>query len=338
MPDEKHTWSQEDIEQMTQQADEASKSEDWDRAVALFRQLQDADRIIHGSEAKLQWALRMRDIDNLYKQGKAHLEAQRYSDALTSLRKARLMYASHYKDVDALIVDAQAALQKQNWETRPVTSQKKGCFLLGGALALMIFVVALAACAAPTPTPAPTALPAPNSSSGRAGNLTAQQRTNMYTSAPPMTIDPNKKYVATIKTAKGSIVVELDAKSAPQTVNNFVFLARDGFYNNLTFHRVEPGFVIQGGDPRGTGQGGPGYTVPAEIKLKHTKGAIAMARLPDQVNPKRDSSGSQFYITLAATPFLDDGYTAFGYVTQGIDVVEKIAISDVIQSVTIDEK
>lgn len=335
MPD-KPTWTQEEIEQMTLQAEEASKAEDWERAVSLFRQLQDADRIIHGNEAKLQWALRMRDIENLYRQGKEHLQAQRYNDALASLRKARLMYASHYKDVDALIVEAQAALQKQNWESRPVASQKKGCFLLGGALALITLAAVLAACTAPTP--APTALPAPTASAGRAGNLTAQQRTNMYSSAPPMTIDPNKKYTATIKMSKGNIVVDLDAKSAPQTVNNFVFLARDGFYDNLTFHRVEPGFVIQGGDPRGTGQGGPGYTIPAEIKLKHSKGAIAMARLPDQVNPKRDSSGSQFYITLAATPFLDDGYTAFGYVTQGMDVVEKVAIGDVIQGVTIEEK
>ncbi len=338
MPEAKSPWTQEEIEKMTQQADDASKAEDWERAVALFRQLQDADRIIHGNEAKLQWALRMRDIDNLYKQGKAHLEAQRYNDALTSLRKARLMYASHYKDVDALIVEAQTALQKQNWETRPVASQKKGCFLLGGAMTLMILAAVLAACASPTPTPAPTSLPASTSSATRAGNLTPQQRINMYSSAPAMKIDSNKKHIATIKTVKGSIVVELDAKSAPQTVNNFVFLARDGFYDNLTFHRVEPGFVIQGGDPRGTGQGGPGYTIPAEIKLKHGKGAIAMARLPDQVNPKRDSSGSQFYITLAATPFLDDDYTAFGNVTQGMDVVEKIAIGDAIQSVTIEEK
>lgn len=160
----------------------------------------------------------------------------------------------------------------------------------------------------------------------------------MYPSAPPMTIDVNKSYVATIKTNKGNIVVGLYPKDAPQTVNNFVFLSRDGFYNNLTFHRVEPGFVIQGGDPQGTGRGGPGYTLPAEIKVKHTQGAIAMARLPDQVNPKRDSSGSQFYITLEATPFLDGGYTAFGQVTQGMDVVQKIAVGDVIQMITIEEK
>lgn len=345
MSHDQGTLSQEEIERMTAEADAASKAEDWERAVVLFRKLQDADRIIHGNEAQLQWALRMRDIDKLYREGKAHLEAQRYTEALTALRKARLMYASHYKDIDALIVQAQTAMQKQNWETRPVTNSKKGCFLFGSLLALIVIIaIALAACATPAPAPnqvpAPTAGTAPTSASGtsRAGNLQPQQRTNMYKAAPAMTIDVNKKYVATIKTAKGNIVVELDSKTAPQTTNNFVFLSRDGFYDNLTFHRVEPGFVIQGGDPRGTGQGGPGYTVPAEINLKHTKGAIAMARLPDQVNPKRDSSGSQFYITLDATPFLDGGYTAFGYVTSGMDVVQKIAIGDVIQGVTIEEK
>jgi cyclophilin family peptidyl-prolyl cis-trans isomerase len=163
----------------------------------------------------------------------------------------------------------------------------------------------------------------------------AAKRADYWKSAPPMTIDPNKTYVATISTAKGNIVVALDAQSAPQTVNNFVFLVNQGFYDGLTFHRVEPGFVIQGGDPLGNGRGGPGYTVPAEIKLKHVEGAIAMARLGDQVNPKRDSSGSQFYITLAATPNLDGAYTAFGHVTQGMDVVKKIAIGDVIQKIVI---
>ena len=124
---------------------------------------------------------------------------------------------------------------------------------------------------------------------------------------------------------------------AMQTVNNFVFLARAGFYDGLTFHRVEPGFVIQGGDPAGTGGGGPGYTVPAEIQLPHVEGAIAMARRGDQVNPTRASSGSQFYITLAPTPFLDGAYTAFGQVTTGMDVVQSIAVGDVIERITITE-
>ncbi|MBN1978526.1 MAG: peptidylprolyl isomerase [Anaerolineae bacterium] len=153
-----------------------------------------------------------------------------------------------------------------------------------------------------------------------------------------MQIDTGKLYKATISTAKGDIVVQLDAKAAPQTVNNFVFLSREGFYDGLTFHRVEPKFVIQGGDPLGNGTGGPGYTVPAEIKLPHVEGAIAMARRGDQVNPTRASSGSQFYITLASTPFLDGGYTAFGRVIAGMEVVKSIAIGDFIETITISEE
>ena len=164
------------------------------------------------------------------------------------------------------------------------------------------------------------------------------ERSNMYSEPPEMQIDPSKTYVATISTAKGDIVVQLDASAAPLTVNNFVFLAKQGFYDNLTFHRVEPGFVIQGGDPTGTGAGGPGYTVPAEIQLPHVEGAIAMARRADEANPTRASSGSQFYITLAPTPFLDGAYTAFGHVIAGMDVVQSIAIGDVIEKITITEE
>jgi cyclophilin family peptidyl-prolyl cis-trans isomerase len=164
------------------------------------------------------------------------------------------------------------------------------------------------------------------------------ERNNMYSEPPQMQIDPDKSYVATISTAKGDIVVQLDADAAPLTVNNFVFLANQGFYDSLTFHRVEPGFVIQGGDPAGTGGGGPGYKVPAEIGLKHVEGAIAMARQGDQVNPERASSGSQFYITLDQTDFLDGAYTVFGQVTDGMDVVQSIAVGDVIETITIAEE
>lgn len=130
--------------------------------------------------------------------------------------------------------------------------------------------------------------------------------------------------VATIDTNMGSFQVTLDGKSAPETVANFIKLANSGFYNSLTFHRIVAGFMIQGGDPSGDGTGGPGYTIPAEIKLKHTIGAIAMARMGDQVNPTKASSGSQFYITFAPQPSLDGQYTVFGYVTSGMDVVTKI--------------
>ena len=148
-------------------------------------------------------------------------------------------------------------------------------------------------------------------------------------------VDPAKKYTVIIKTAKGEIVCELYPKETPLSVTNFKYLADNGFYKGLTFHRVVPNFVIQGGDPAGTGAGGPGYTIPAEIGLKHKKGALAWARTGDEVNPERRSSGSQFYITLEATPFLDGGYTVFGQTISGMDVVEQIRQGDVIESVQV---
>lgn len=151
-------------------------------------------------------------------------------------------------------------------------------------------------------------------------------------------VDPSKSYEAVIETEKGNIRVKLYAKEAPLSVTNFIQLAKGGFYEGLTFHRVEPGFVIQGGDPDGNGTGGPGYTVPAEIGQKHLKGALAWARTGDQVNPERRSSGSQFYITLDATPFLDEGYTVFGQTIAGMEVVEQIRKGDKITKVVIEEK
>ncbi|MBT3182428.1 MAG: peptidylprolyl isomerase [Deltaproteobacteria bacterium] len=150
-------------------------------------------------------------------------------------------------------------------------------------------------------------------------------------------VEVDKKYTAVIKTSKGDITCELFAKEAPLSVTNFKQLADGGFYNGLTFHRVVPDFVVQGGDPDGTGSGGPGYTIPAEIKpdLKHIKGALAWARLGDEVNPEKRSSGSQFYITLEPTPFLDGGYTVFGKTISGMDIVEQIQIGDKIESVEI---
>jgi cyclophilin family peptidyl-prolyl cis-trans isomerase len=161
-------------------------------------------------------------------------------------------------------------------------------------------------------------------------------RNRMFDAPPEMIIDPaNNTYMAKIVTAKGEIACALYAKDAPQTVNNFVYLAKSGFYDGLTFHRVVPRFVVQGGDPLGSGSGGPGYTVPAEIGKPHPMGALATARTGDQVNPKRASSGSQFYITLEATPHLNGGYTVFGQVIDGMPVVVKLAVGDVIQEIEI---
>ena len=142
------------------------------------------------------------------------------------------------------------------------------------------------------------------------------------------------KQTAVITMEKGGeIVIEFFPADAPKTVENFVTLAKKGFYDGLTFHRVEPNFVVQGGDPKGDGTGGPGYTIKAEFnKQKHDRGAVAMAR---SQNP--DSAGSQFYITLAPAHFLDGQYTVFGKVVSGMDVVDKIKKGDKMKSVRIVE-
>ncbi|HCU24378.1 MAG TPA: peptidylprolyl isomerase [Deltaproteobacteria bacterium] len=162
--------------------------------------------------------------------------------------------------------------------------------------------------------------------------------TAQFSEPKQSTVDPAKNYEAVIETEKGKIRIKLFAKEAPLSVTNFIQLAKGGFYEGLTFHRVEPGFVIQGGDPAGNGTGGPGYTVPAEIGKPHLKGALAWARTGDQVNPERRSSGSQFYITLEATPFLDGAYTVFGETVEGMDVVQQIRKGDKIVRVLIEEK
>jgi peptidyl-prolyl cis-trans isomerase B (cyclophilin B) len=147
----------------------------------------------------------------------------------------------------------------------------------------------------------------------------------------------NTGHYAILDTDRGQIVIELYPAVAPKTVANFEKLSKDGYYNNLTFHRVEPGFVIQGGDPAGNGTGGPGYEVAAELNPteKHLRGSVAMARKGDQVNPDRKSSGSQFYICLAAAPFLDGQYTLYGGVVEGMNVVDQIKVGDHIKKVTL---
>lgn len=147
-----------------------------------------------------------------------------------------------------------------------------------------------------------------------------------YDKPPEMKIDANKKYSAVIDTDKGKITIELFPKEAPKTVNNFVFLAREGFYNGTIFHRVIPKFMIQGGDPTGTGRGGPGYEFENENKDTNRTfkaGTVAMA------NAGPDTNGSQFFINDADSPWLTpDKYTIFGQVTDGQDVVHAIATAD----------
>ena len=144
-----------------------------------------------------------------------------------------------------------------------------------------------------------------------------------YSAPPPMTIDMNKQYTAIIETEKGNIVLELFASDVPTTVNNFVFLASEGFYDGTTFHRVIPGFVAQGGDPTGTGTGNPGYFFADEItEHTHVAGALSMA------NAGPNTNGCQFFITYTPQPSLDDKHSVFGQVIAGMDVLEKLTPRD----------
>lgn len=157
-----------------------------------------------------------------------------------------------------------------------------------------------------------------------------------YNAPPAMSIDPSKNYTAVMSTNKGVIEIELFAAQAPQTVNNFVFLARDGFYNGIVFHRVIDNFMIQGGDPTGTGRGGPGYKWADEqsaLQLKHDEpGVLSMA------NAGPNTNGSQFFITHVPTPWLDGKHAVFGKVTgNGQTVVNAIAGGDQIMSLDIRE-
>ncbi len=160
----------------------------------------------------------------------------------------------------------------------------------------------------PTPTPSPVLAPTP---------MTFPER-------PEITISPDKNYFATVKTTKGDFRIKLRPDIAIQTVNSFIFLAREGFYDGVTFHRVIPDFVAQGGDPTGTGSGGPGYTLPAEFSdVPFKRGTVGLARSD---NP--DSGGSQFFIAYSDQPNLNGLYTVFGRVVEGMDVVDSLTPRD----------
>ena len=155
-----------------------------------------------------------------------------------------------------------------------------------------------------------------------------------WSTPPAMKIDVKKNYTATIVTNRGTIEVALSAQYAPKTVNNFVFLARDGFYDGVSFHRVISNFMVQGGDPTGSGSGGPGYRFEDETRgnpLKHETGVISMA------NAGPNTNGSQFFITHSPQPHLNGMHTVFGKVVKGMDVVNAIRQGDVMTSVTIAE-
>ena len=153
-----------------------------------------------------------------------------------------------------------------------------------------------------------------------------------YSSPPEMQIDTSKSYTATIETEKGNLVLELFASDVPVTVNNFVFLAREGFYDSTTFHRVIADFMAQGGDPTGTGAGGPGYTFKDEFTShSHVTGALSMA------NAGPDTNGSQFFICYTPQPHLDGHHSVFGQLTEGMDVLLQIRDGDVIKRIVIEE-
>ncbi len=186
---------------------------------------------------------------------------------------------------------------------------------------------------------------APTATEADPSSAVSSSGPKQYDAAPPMTIDEGKKYFATVEMEKGGeFVIELFADKAPITVNSFVFLAREGYFNGVTFHRVLDGFMAQGGDPTGTGMGGPGYEfVNEDSDLTFDKpGVVAMA------NAGRDTNGSQFFITFDAADFLNGGYTIFGQVTEGMDVVNEITrrdpdaspsfTGDAIKTVTITEE
>jgi peptidyl-prolyl cis-trans isomerase B (cyclophilin B) len=163
----------------------------------------------------------------------------------------------------------------------------------------------------------------------------SQQRS--FPTPPERVIDTAKTYIATLRTDRGEITLQLDAANAPNTVNNFVFLACNGFYDGLTFHRVvkEPTpFVIQGGDPRGDGTGGPGYIFADEFSpsLKHDTGVISMA------NSGPNTNGSQFFITLAPAPHLNGRHSVFGKVTSGMNTVNAIRQGDKVLGVSVEER
>lgn len=150
-------------------------------------------------------------------------------------------------------------------------------------------------------------------------------QTKQWSTPPDMTIDPQKSYTATLQTEKGDIVVDLFTEKTPITVNNFVFLAREGYYDDTIFHRVIANFMVQGGDPTGTGRGGPGYQFGDEFnpELRHDQpGILSMA------NAGPGTNGSQFFITHVPTPWLDDKHSVFGTVTAGMDVVLSIPERD----------
>ena len=229
---------------------------------------------------------------------------------------------------------------------KPVSTSNQGTIAFG-IIAILVLAFGLFSYFGKSTQPAATQPAANEPAEQQQQAAAAQPATSgkQYDAAPEMTIDPNKQYFATFVMEKGGMFqVELYPQKAPITVNSFVFLARDGYFDGVTFHRVLEGFMAQGGDPTGTGAGGPGYEfVNEDSDLTFDKaGVIAMA------NAGRDTNGSQFFITFGPTPELNGGYTIFGQVTEGMEIVNAITRrdpnmnpdfnGDVIKTITITEQ
>ena len=188
------------------------------------------------------------------------------------------------------------------------------------------------ACGGQVPEPAPTPEPTPTPEPAPAPEPTPTPKPRTYSAPPPMVIDTSKQYTAIIETEKGNLVLELFAGDVPITVNNFVFLAGEGFYDGTTFHRVIPDFMAQGGDPTGTGRGGPGNSFEDEFtEHTHIAGTLSMA------NAGPNTNGSQFFITYTPQHGLDGKHSVFGQLIEGMEVLEKLTNGDVIRRIVIEE-
>ena len=185
----------------------------------------------------------------------------------------------------------------------------------------------------PVLTPVPTAPATPSDCPAPPVETPPEVQAKSYEQRPALTIDVSHQFIAHVYTTRGHFIVELLPNIAPEHVNSFVFLARERFFHGTVFHRVEPGFVVQGGDPTGTGTGGPGYTVPLEASQEpFARGVVGMARSQDP-----DSAGSQWFVTLGDAPHLNGQYTVFGRVTQGMEFVDCIEVGDRIIDLAIQE-
>ena len=179
--------------------------------------------------------------------------------------------------------------------------------------ALVVTGLLITSCGGSAPEPEPALSP----------STAPEVKIMKWDSAPKMTIDTSKKYTAIMETEKGNLVIELFAADVPKTVNNFVFLSREGYYDGTTFHRVIPGFMVQGGDPTGTGRGGPGYRFEDEFtKHWHEAGTLSMA------NSGANTNGSQFFICYTPQHGLDGRHSVFGQLVEGMDVLESITPRD----------